>query len=103
LKTSDDAASTFQARRTKIIGAGATAHDVKTLPATANNLGTRVDEGFSVNINENGRPYLAGFVFRRGNQLVTLSTTVDEPRTDRTVQALQAPLDMATSWTFTGT
>jgi hypothetical protein len=86
----------------KIVGSGATPHDVKTLPATADNLGTRVDEGFSVNIDENGRPYLVGFVFRRGSHLVTLTTTVQEPRTERTVQALQAPLELATSWTFTG-
>jgi hypothetical protein len=103
LKNAEAAASAFQQRRSKIVGSGATPHDVKTLPATANNLGTRVDEGFSVNINENGRPYLVGFVFRRGSHLVTLSTTVEEPRTERTVQALQAPLEVATSWNFTGT
>jgi hypothetical protein len=102
LKSSDAAASTFRQRRDKIVGSGATPKDVKTLPATASNLGTRVDEGFSVNINENGRPYLAGFLFRHGSQLVTLSTTVEQPRSEQTAQALKAPLELATSWTFTG-
>jgi hypothetical protein len=97
------AASTFNDRRNKIVASGATPHDVKTLPATASSLGRQVDEGFSVNINENGQPYLVGFVFRHGNQVVTLSTTVEGPRTQQTLQALQAPLDMAGSWTFTGT
>ncbi len=97
------AAAAFTDRRTRIVRAGATPHDVRTVPAVADSLGRLVDEGFSVHIDKDGQPYLVGFVFRHGNQLVTLSTTVEGVITPQTLQALQAPLDMAGSWSFTGT
>jgi hypothetical protein len=95
--TVDAAAASFKDKKDRIVAAGATPHDMKTLPATANGIAKDIDEGFSLHIDVDGKPNAVAFMFRRGKQLITLNATVDGTTTQHTLDALQAPLDIVDS------
>jgi hypothetical protein len=79
--------------------------DVRTLPALRDNLGTRVNEGFSFNlVGADKLPRFVGVVWRKDGAIIRSTSYVGDipisSFTDDTMAALAAPMAIAKSWAW---